>query len=57
MVKICRPWVTRNGRRVYAKDLGLKAICWYVTEEKHKEYLAKKAKEEADKKREESADE
>ena len=29
-VYICRPWVTRNGKRVYAKSLGLKAFCFWV---------------------------
>lgn len=45
MIKVCRPWITRNGVRIFAKDVGKKAFCWYVTEEKHKEYLEKKAKE------------
>lgn len=27
-VKICSPFITRNGVRIYAKDNGLKAFCW-----------------------------
>lgn len=47
-MKICRPFITRNGVRVYAKDRGLKAFCWEVTEEQHQAYLEKKAKEKAE---------
>lgn len=26
---ICRAWITlKDGRRLYAKDLGKKAFCW-----------------------------
>ena len=58
-MRICRPWITRNGVRIYARDLGLKAICWEVTEEQHKAYLEKKAKEKEAKEKEtsEKADE
>lgn len=29
--EICRPWITkRNGQRLYAWQLGKKAICFYV---------------------------
>ncbi len=27
---ICRAWVTKNGERIYARDQGLKAFCFYV---------------------------
>jgi hypothetical protein len=27
---ICRPWITlRNGQRLYASQIGKKAICFY----------------------------
>lgn len=42
-VKVCSPFITRNGVRKYAKDYGLKAFCWDVPKEKHEAYLAKKA--------------
>lgn len=42
-IKVCSPFITRNGVRKYAKDYGLKAFCWYVSKEKHEAYLAKKA--------------
>lgn len=42
-IKVCSPFITRNGVRKYATDYGLKAFCWYVTREKHEAYLAKKA--------------
>ncbi len=29
-VRICRPWITRNGKRVYASQYGLKAFCFYI---------------------------
>ncbi|GIO33277.1 hypothetical protein J2TS6_44180 [Paenibacillus albilobatus] len=42
-MKICRPFITRkDGTRVTAKELGLKAICFEVTEEQHQAYLEKK---------------
>lgn len=44
-MRICRPWITVNGVRIYAKDKGLKAFCWEVTPEQHEAYLAKKKKE------------
>ena len=44
-IKICRPYITVNGVRKYAKDQGLKAFCWEVPIEKHQAYLAQKAKE------------
>jgi len=25
---ICRPWVTINGERIYAKDYGKRAFCF-----------------------------
>ncbi|MEH7223838.1 hypothetical protein V7112_08450 [Bacillus sp. JJ1566] len=39
---ICRPWITRNGVRIYAKSRGLKAFCWEVSQEEHEAYLEKK---------------
>lgn len=44
-MKICRPWITVKGVRIYAKDRGMKAFCWEVTEEEHKAYLENKEKE------------
>jgi hypothetical protein len=41
-MRICRPFITRNGVRIYARNHGLKAFCWDVTEEQHKAYLEKK---------------
>lgn len=38
-VKICRPYITINGVRKYAKDYGKKAWCWEVSREKHEAYL------------------
>jgi hypothetical protein len=29
-VWICRPWITRGGKRVYASQYGLKAFCFWV---------------------------
>lgn len=32
---ICRAWITlRNGKRLYAKDCGLRAFCWEIDEKK-----------------------
>jgi hypothetical protein len=42
---ICRPWITVKGERIFAKDRGLKAFCWEVTEEEHQAYLEKKKEE------------
>lgn len=47
-MRICRPYITRNGVKIYAKDQGLKAFCWEVTEEQHQAYLEKKAEKKAD---------
>ncbi|MDA2235065.1 hypothetical protein PDM89_18500 [Bacillus cereus] len=47
-MKICRPFITVKGRRIYAKDVGKKAFCWEVTPEAHKAYLEKKSKENKD---------
>ncbi len=31
MTKICRKWITlRNGKRIFAKDYGKDAFCFYV---------------------------
>lgn len=30
-VLVCRPWITlKNGRRLYAKDVGKRAFCFWV---------------------------
>ncbi len=29
-VWICRPWVTRGGKRVYASQYGKRAFCFWV---------------------------
>lgn len=42
---ICRKFITRkDGTRVYASQLGLEAICFEVSDEKHQAYLEKKKK-------------
>lgn len=42
---VCSAYITlKNGQRLYANQVGKKAFCWEVTEEKHKEYLEKKKK-------------
>ena len=56
-IKVCSPFVTRNGVRRYAKDYGLKAFCWYVSKEKHEAYLAKKALEKQKNKTKNTSDE
>ena len=33
-VKICTPYITRNGKRIYASAYGLKAFCFYVDADK-----------------------
>lgn len=44
-MKICTPFITlRNGRRLFAHEKGLKAFCFEVTPEQHKDYLEKKEK-------------
>jgi hypothetical protein len=35
-MKICRPWITRNGKRIYAKQFGLKAFCFDVPDKPNK---------------------
>ena len=33
MTLICRPWITlRDGSRLYARDRGKRAFCFYVDE-------------------------
>ena len=42
---ICRKYITlKNGTRITADQLGLKAICFEVTEEEHKAYLERRKK-------------
>ncbi|GIO38853.1 hypothetical protein J41TS12_37140 [Paenibacillus antibioticophila] len=46
---ICRKSIRRkDGTVVTAAQLGLKAICFEVTDEQHQAYLDKKKKEKAD---------
>ena len=35
-VYICRPWITRNGKRIYASQYGLRAFCFWVPADKDK---------------------
>lgn len=42
-IKICRPYITVNGVRKYAKDHGKKAWCREVLKEKHEAYLKQKS--------------
>jgi len=42
---ICRPWITKNGRRIYAKTYGLKAFCFKVREDYEPEAKKDKNKE------------
>ncbi|SFM51533.1 hypothetical protein SAMN03159341_14114 [Paenibacillus sp. 1_12] len=47
---ICRKSIRRkDGKIVTAAQMGLKAICFEVTEEQNQAYLDKKKKEKADK--------
>ncbi|OOZ94294.1 hypothetical protein BHL51_26200 [Bacillus cereus] len=43
-IKICTPFITKNGKRIFPKNA--KMFCFWVDEEKHKKYLEKKAKQE-----------
>lgn len=41
-MQICRPFITlRNGQKLFAHQVGKKAFCWDVSEEKHQQYLNK----------------
>jgi len=33
---ICRAWITRKGKRIYAHQCGLKAFCFEVDENQQK---------------------
>lgn len=33
-MRICRPWITVRGKRIYAHQHGLKAFCFDVEQEK-----------------------
>lgn len=47
---ICRKSIRRkDGTVVTAASLGLKAICFEVTEEQHQAYLERKKKDKSDK--------
>lgn len=48
-MEIFTPFITVNGRRIFAKEVGLKVFRFEVTEEQHKAYLEKKAKAQAKK--------
>ncbi len=30
---ICRAWITKDGERIFAKDYGKKAFCWFPSSE------------------------
>tara|TARA_B100000508_G_C11369744_1_gene233112 strand:+ start:516 stop:656 length:141 start_codon:yes stop_codon:yes gene_type:complete len=30
---VCRAWITKDGERIYAKDYGKKAFCWFPSKE------------------------
>ena len=29
-VLICRPWITKNGKKIFASQYGKKAFCFWV---------------------------
>ncbi len=40
---VCTPFITlRNGRRLYANEVGKEAFCFEVSEEQQQKYLKKK---------------
>lgn len=42
---VCTPYITlRNGRKLFAHEVGKEAFCFEVTEEQHKKYIEKKNK-------------
>lgn len=43
-MKIYSSFITRNGKRIYASQYGLKAFCFEVSEEENKTYQARKNK-------------
>lgn len=43
-MKICRPYIRKGDRIIYASSYGLKAFCFEVTEEEHQAYLERKKK-------------
>lgn len=43
-MRVCTPYIHKNGRIIYASSYGLKAFCFEVTKEEHEAYLAKKKK-------------
>lgn len=40
-MRICRPWITVRGKRIYAYEHGLKAFCFDVDEEKPRKGTSK----------------
>jgi len=42
---ICRPWITIHGERIYAKDYGKKAFCFFPTRAKEESKLLAKLRE------------
>lgn len=38
------PYITRNGKRIYASQYGLKVFAFEVDEAQQEEYLKRKAK-------------
>lgn len=37
-------YITRNGKRIYASQFGLKVFAFEVDDDQHEEYLKRKAK-------------
>lgn len=44
-MRIFTPYITKNGRRIYASQYGKKYFTFEVTEEQHQAYLDRKNKE------------
>jgi hypothetical protein len=38
------PYITKNGKRIYASQYGLKVFAFEVDDDQHEEYLKRKAK-------------
>ena len=49
MIEVYSKWITlRNGVRIRAEQVGLKAFRFVVTEEEHRAYLERKKKKKQD---------
>ena len=46
MVEIYTPFIRKGGKIIWASQYGLKAFHFYVTQEEHEAYLAKRSKKE-----------